>query len=134
MRHGQCPPAHQSLRYFEVPNGYVAMGISSDAQWTKFCQAFHVPEWDIDERYCSNLVRGYHYFGDLRVKLAYLLNYTMQEIAAVCDEALIPGTCAARPGSAGGAAASGARHDCLPCRMLILDRWRCRASRSNLPV
>lgn len=69
------------------------MGISSDAQWTKFCKAFNVPEWDVEEKYCSNLVRGYHYFGDLRDKLEDLFSkYTMQEIAAICDEALIPGT------------------------------------------
>ena len=68
------------------------MGISSDAQWMKFCNAFNCPaEWTEDEKYCSNLVRGYHYFGDLRVKLEDLFsNYTMQEIADICDQALIP--------------------------------------------
>ena len=69
------------------------MGISSDAQWTKFCKAFDVPEWDEDEKYCSNLVRGYNYFGDLREKIEDMFaDYTMEEITAICDEALIPGT------------------------------------------
>ena len=69
------------------------MGISSDAQWAKFCAAFDCMEWTTDEKYCSNLVRGYHYFGDLRVKLEDLFsNYTMEEIAEKCDAALIPGT------------------------------------------
>ena len=93
MRTGNAHPLINPYDILKCKNGYVAMGISSDAQWTKFCKAFNRPEWDEDEKYCSNLVRGYHYFGDLRVKLEDLFsNYTMQEIAAICDEYLIPGT------------------------------------------
>ena len=93
MRTGNAHPLINPYDILKCSNGYVAMGISSDAQWTKFCKAFNVPEWDIEEKYCSNLVRGYHYFGDLRDKLEDLFSkYTMQEIAAICDEALIPGT------------------------------------------
>ena len=93
MRTGNAHPLINPYDILKCSNGYVAMGISSDAQWTKFCKAFNVPEWDVEEKYCSNLVRGYHYFGDLRDKLEDLFSkYTMQEIAAICDEALIPGT------------------------------------------
>ena len=57
------------------------------------CLLYTSKEWTEDEKYCSNLVRGYHYFGDLRVKLEDLFSgYTMQEIADICDQALIPGT------------------------------------------
>lgn len=93
MRTGNAHPLINPYDVLKCKNGYVAMGISSDAQWTKFCKAFNCPAWDEDPLYCSNLVRGYHYFGDLRNKLEDLFsNYTMQEIAAICDEWLIPGT------------------------------------------
>ncbi len=93
MRTGNAHPLINPYDILKCSNGYVAMGISSDAQWAKFCDAFERPEWKEDENYCSNLVRGYHYFGDLRVKLEEMFaGYTMQEIAEICDKALIPGT------------------------------------------
>ncbi|MEE0691716.1 MAG: CoA transferase, partial [Lachnospiraceae bacterium] len=93
MRTGNAHPLINPYDILKCKNGFVAMGISSDAQWTKFCKAFNTPEWDIDEKYCSNLVRGYHYFGDLRIKIEELFaNFTMQEIAKICDDNLIPGT------------------------------------------
>ncbi len=93
MRTGNAHPLINPYDILKCKNGYVAMGISSDAQWAKFCNAFDCMEWTTDELYCSNLVRGYHYFGDLRVKLENLFaNYTMEEIAEKCDAALIPGT------------------------------------------
>lgn len=93
MRTGNAHPLINPYDILKCKNGFVAMGISSDAQWTKFCKAFNTPTWDEDEKYCSNLVRGYHYFGDLREKIEDLFsNYTMQEIAKICDDNLIPGT------------------------------------------
>lgn len=93
MRTGNAHPLINPYDILKCKNGYVAMGISSDAQWTKFCKAFDVPEWDEDEKYCSNLVRGYNYFGDLREKIEDMFaDYTMEDITAICDEALIPGT------------------------------------------
>lgn len=93
MRTGNAHPLINPYDILKCKNGFVAMGISSDAQWTKFCKAFNTPTWDEDEKYCSNLVRGYHYFGDLRDKIEDLFsNYTMQEIAKLCDDNLIPGT------------------------------------------
>ncbi|MCQ5128514.1 CoA transferase [Butyricicoccus faecihominis] len=93
MRTGNAHPLINPYDILKCKDGYVAMGISSDAQWAKFCDAFERPEWKEDELYCSNLVRGYHYFGDLRVKLETLFStYSMQEIADICDKTLIPGT------------------------------------------
>lgn len=93
MRTGNAHPLINPYDILKCKDGYVAMGISSDAQWAKFCDAFGRPEWKDDELYCSNLVRGYHYFGDLRVKLEELFSaYSMQEIADICDNTLIPGT------------------------------------------
>ena len=93
MRTGNAHPLINPYDILKCKDGYVAMGISSDAQWAKFCDAFKRPEWKDDELYCSNLVRGYHYFGDLRDKLEDLFSdYSMQEIADICDNTLIPGT------------------------------------------
>lgn len=93
MRTGNAHPLINPYDILKCKNGYVAMGISSDYQWGKFCDVFQRPEWVTDEKYCSNLVRGYHYFGDLRNKIEDLFkDYTMQEIAKMCDDALIPGT------------------------------------------
>lgn len=93
MRTGNAHPLINPYDILKCKNGYVAMGISSDDQWGKFCDAFDRLEWKTAEKYCSNLVRGLNYFGDLRVKIEELFaGYTMQEIAATCDKALIPGT------------------------------------------
>lgn len=93
MRTGNAHPNINPYDIIKCKNGYVAMGISSDDQWGKFCDAFDRHEWKVSEKYSSNSVRGYHYFGDLRNKIEDLFaGYTMQEIAAICDKALIPGT------------------------------------------
>lgn len=93
MRTGNAHPMINPYDILKCKNGYVAMGISSDAQWAKFCKVFDRMEWTEDERYCSNMVRGLYYFGDLRVKIEELFaQYTMQEIATACDSVLIPGT------------------------------------------
>ena len=93
MRTGNAHPLINPYDILKCSDGFVAMGISSDAQWAKFCDAFNMPQWNTDPLYCSNAVRGLHYFGDLRVKIEELFsNYTMAEIAKICDEALIPGT------------------------------------------
>ena len=93
MRTGNAHPLINPYDILKCKNGFVAMGISSDDQWAKFCDAFNRPAWKTAEKYCSNLVRGLHYFGDLRIQIEELFSeYTMQEIASICDNALIPGT------------------------------------------
>ena len=88
--------AHSSINPYDIikcKNGYVAMGISSDDQWMKFCDVFNRSEWKVSEKYASNLTRGLYYFGDLRDKLEVLFaEYNMEEIADMCDKVLIPGT------------------------------------------
>ena len=115
MRTGNAHPLINPYDILKCKDGYVAMGISSDAQWAKFCDAFKRPEWKDDELYCSNLVRGYHYFGDLRDKLEDLFSdYSMQEIADICDNTLIPGTmCSTTKEALPAAPASGKKYDCF---------------------
>ncbi len=93
MRTGNAHPMINPYDILKCKNGYVAMGISSDDQWIKFCKAFNRVEWTEIEKYATNAKRGYHYFGDLRVKIEEMFaEYTMQEISSICDEVLIPGT------------------------------------------
>ena len=93
MRTGNAHPLINPYDVLKCKDGYVAMGISSDDHWAKFCDAFQRPEWKSDPKYCSNMVRGLHYFGDLRVKIeALFADLAMRDIADVCDAALIPGT------------------------------------------
>jgi crotonobetainyl-CoA:carnitine CoA-transferase CaiB-like acyl-CoA transferase len=93
MRTGNAHPQINPYDIIKCKNGYIALSIGSDDQWVKFCDAFGCPEWKTAEKYCSNYVRGLNYFGDLRDEIEALFSaYTMQEIAALCDEILIPGT------------------------------------------
>lgn len=93
MRTGNAHPQINPYDILKCRNGYVALSIGSDDHWRKFCDAFDRAEWKTSEKYCSNVNRGLNYFGDLRVKLEELFGgYTMQEIAAICDSVLIPGT------------------------------------------
>ncbi len=87
--------AHPSINPYDVvkcKDGYVALGISTDDQWSKFCNEFGKPEWTTDERYCNNSQRGKHYFGDLRDKLeSYLVeNFTKAEIDDKCAKIKVP--------------------------------------------
>ena len=114
MRTGNAHPLINPYDILKCKDGYVAMGISSDAQWMKFCNAFNCPaEWTEDEKYCSNLVRGYHYFGDLRVKLEDL--FLQLHHAGNCRHlrsGAYPGHDVQHDqGSAAAAAASGKKHD-----------------------
>ena len=93
MRTGNAHPLINPYDIIKCKDGYVAMGISSDDQWVKFCDAFGRPEWKDDPKYNSNQVRGLNYFGDLRDKIEGLLaGFTMQEVTDTCDSVLIPGT------------------------------------------
>ena len=87
--------AHPSINPYDVvkcKDGYVALGISTDDQWSKFCNEFGKPEWAVDPRYSNNTQRGLHYFGELRDKLeSYLMeNFTKLEIDNKCASIKVP--------------------------------------------
>lgn len=89
--------AHASINPYDVlkcKNGYVALGISTDAQWSKFCKEFNKVEWLQDDKYKTNEKRGLHYFGDLRDKLEnYLVNnFTKEDIEKKCSKIKVPGS------------------------------------------
>ncbi|OOB78505.1 MAG: hypothetical protein BEN19_09075 [Epulopiscium sp. Nuni2H_MBin003] len=93
MRTGNAHPLVNPYDIIKCKNGYVALGIGSDFQWIKLCKVLGKEDWSSDEKYCTNDVRGLHYFGDLRDKIEeFFQDYTMQELAEKCDSVLIPGT------------------------------------------
>ncbi|WP_317855282.1 CaiB/BaiF CoA-transferase family protein [Chakrabartyella piscis] len=53
----------------EAKDGYVAVGISTDRQWGKFCTALGMDEIGADERYKTNELRGIHYETGLKDKI-----------------------------------------------------------------
>ncbi|MGL5380587.1 CaiB/BaiF CoA transferase family protein [Clostridium sp.] len=87
--------AHPSINPYDIlkcKDGYVALGISTDNQWEKFCVEFNLEEWINDPRYSDNLNRGLNYFGDLREKLEDYLteNYTKAEITEKFSKIKVP--------------------------------------------
>lgn len=87
--------AHPSINPYDVvkcKDGYVALGISTDEQWYKFCEEFDKREWIENPNYATNAQRGLHYFGDLRDKLEeYLVNnFTKEEINEKCAKIKVP--------------------------------------------
>lgn len=93
MRTGNAHPQINPYDILKCKNGFVALSIGSNDHWAKFCKAFDRLDWITEEKYHTNQARGRNYFGDLRNKLEELFaEYTMQEISAICDSILIPGT------------------------------------------
>lgn len=72
----------------------LALGVSTDRQWQKFCHEFGKPEWAEDPKYITNADRGANYFQDLRPKLEnYLVeNFTKEELADRCAAIKVPCT------------------------------------------
>lgn len=91
-RSGNSHPAINPYDLLPCKDGYYGLGVSTDAQWIRFCEAFGVAEWGNDPKYCENKARGAHYFGDLRDKLVDLMsNYTKAEMDERCCAARVPG-------------------------------------------
>ena len=91
-RTGNAHPSINPYDIFKCKDGYIALGVSTDDQWQKFCDVFGKPEWAVDPKYVINAKRGENYFGDLRDKIEDLLsNYGKYEIAAKCDSVKVPG-------------------------------------------
>lgn len=65
-RVGNSYPSISPYDAFKTNDGYVAIGISTDRQWMKFCEALGLDELAKDERYKTNESRGDHYLGGLK--------------------------------------------------------------------
>ena len=60
-RAGNSYPSISPYDTFKTIDGYVAIGISSDSQWIKFCDALGLDDLKADERYKTNESRGDNY-------------------------------------------------------------------------
>ena len=65
-RVGNSYPSISPYDSFKAKDGYVAIGISTDSQWFKFCEALGMDDLAKDERYMNNEVRGDNYESGLR--------------------------------------------------------------------
>lgn len=65
-RVGNSYPSISPYDAFKTNDGYVAIGVSTDRQWEKFCEALGMKELAADERYKTNESRGDHYESGLK--------------------------------------------------------------------
>lgn len=65
-RVGNSYPSISPYDALETNDGYVAVGISTDRQWQKFCTALGVEELANDPRYINNEKRGDNYESGLK--------------------------------------------------------------------
>lgn len=90
-RVGNAHPLICPYDVLEAKNGYCAVGVSTDAQWKKFCIALDIEYFLEIPEYMDNVTRGQHYFGDLRDKLVEITTqYPKEELAQIIINAGIP--------------------------------------------
>ncbi len=65
-RVGNSYPSISPYDTFKTNDGYVSIGISTDRQWFKFCEALGMDDLAKDERYMNNETRGDHYESGLK--------------------------------------------------------------------
>jgi crotonobetainyl-CoA:carnitine CoA-transferase CaiB-like acyl-CoA transferase len=90
-RSGNAHPSINPYDLIKCKDGYVALAVSTDDQWQKFCAVFDKTEWAENPKYVDNATRGDHYFGDLRDKIEdFLADYTKREICERLDKVKVP--------------------------------------------
>lgn len=68
-RVGNSYPSISPYDTFQAADGYVSIGISTDSQWLKFCDALGMEHLKVDERYKTNESRGIHYESGLKEEI-----------------------------------------------------------------
>ncbi|WP_313524578.1 CaiB/BaiF CoA transferase family protein [Anaerotignum sp.] len=66
MRVGNSYPSISPYDTLKTKDGYVSVGISTDRQWEKFCDALGMDDLKADERYKTNESRGIYYESGLK--------------------------------------------------------------------
>lgn len=90
-RLGNAHPLICPYDVMKTKDGYCALGVSTEAQWEKFCKILKMDEFLQNPNYQSNVVRSKHYFGDLRNKIeAVTMTYGKQELAELLATVGIP--------------------------------------------
>ena len=100
IRNGNMSQAIAPYDTYATRDGFVSIGVSTDEQWEKFCQALGLAELLEDPRYATNSLRGEHYLdGGLRDKIeAITRRMTKFEIEEILSARKIPcgSVCTAR--------------------------------------
>lgn len=65
-RVGNSYPSISPYDSFKTNDGYVSIGISTDNQWVRFCEALGMDDLAKDERYLTNETRGDNYETGLK--------------------------------------------------------------------
>jgi len=65
-RVGNSYPSISPYDSFKTNDGYVSIGISTDSQWFRFCEALGMDDLAKDERYMTNETRGDNYETGLK--------------------------------------------------------------------
>lgn len=68
-RVGNSYPSISPYDTFQAKDGFVSIGISTDRQWAKFCDALGMDELKTNEKYSTNESRGECYECDLKEKI-----------------------------------------------------------------
>ena len=66
VRRGNGSPVICPYDVFPASDGYVSIGISTNAQWSKFCQVMDLEDLENDPRYDTNANRAAHFDEGLR--------------------------------------------------------------------
>ena len=100
IRNGNMSQAIAPYDTYATRDGFVSIGVSTDEQWEKFCQALGLAELLEDPRYATNSLRGEHYLDSgLRDKIeAITQKMTKFEIEEILSTRKIPcgSVCTAR--------------------------------------
>lgn len=88
--------AHLSIAPYDVletGDGYCTIGVSTDDQWERLCDALGLDHLKNDPKYITNKDRVANYFGDLRDKLVEVTKkYSKEELAKKIMDAGVPST------------------------------------------
>ena len=68
-RVGNSYPSISPYDTFKAKDGYVSIGVSTDRQWFKLCDALGMEHLAKDERYMTNESRGDHYESGLKQEI-----------------------------------------------------------------
>lgn len=75
----------------------VFIGVTSDKQWTRFCEAFERQDWLVDERLATNNGRIEQREWFLPQVAEMVCKYTKADVLSRCDAAKLPFSPIARP-------------------------------------
>lgn len=87
-RVGNSYPSISPYDAFKTNDGYVAIGISTDSQWQRFCEALNMRQLAKEEKYMTNESRGDHYELGLKQEIEQVTSQMSKfEIERILREA-----------------------------------------------